>query len=370
MSRILVSLVSDQTVPNVLMMKECGDIDAYLLITTEQMERKSKSAHIIAASGIDPAKFYRPLLVIEDSLNDIERKLASFEFDDADQFIVNLTGGTKIMSIGVYNFFRRRFSEIYYVPIGKNNTRKIFPEVKNREQKLESRLNIEEYLTSYGIEIQNRHKIHQLTKSAEETRQFYERYLLLSEEELSVLDSLRSFRSEDKITIESVVGLSALLQEVRFQPTQPECINKGELKYLSGDWLEEYCYTLIKSDLNLPDGAIGCGIYIVRGKVVNEFDVLFTRDNALFVVECKTDLFDSGTSRSILDDALYKLSALSREFGLRAHSYIFTLSRRGTAKGEIRPAQEKRATLMNIRIVDRTDLASLSTQKELLTTLF
>ncbi|NKQ38295.1 MAG: DUF1887 family protein, partial [Methanosarcinales archaeon] len=159
MCNIIVSLISDQTIPNVLFIKEMEtkkkDIKLYLFISTNKMEQKGKANSIIQASNIDKSKT-KVIEVIEDSIEDITTKLTNFaqeNLNSGDNYIINLTGGTKIMSIGVYNFFKdKNRNSIYYLPIGKNTYKQIFPSLQNGVYDLNFRISIEEYLTSYGFE--------------------------------------------------------------------------------------------------------------------------------------------------------------------------------------------------------------------------
>jgi tRNA A37 threonylcarbamoyladenosine dehydratase len=107
---ILVSLVSQQTIPNVELIKEFGDkINKHLFITTAQMQNQLE--WIKQASGIGISD------VIEvdafDTL-DIKKKLGEYPFGD-DEIIVNVTGGTKLMSLVIDDFFRSVGATIYYV---------------------------------------------------------------------------------------------------------------------------------------------------------------------------------------------------------------------------------------------------------------
>ena len=162
MGTVLVSLVGAQTIPNVLFIKEVEDelgkdIRRYLFVSTEAMESKGKTESIILGSHIERSST-DIVEVIEDSIEDIGSKLTEFteeKLNSEDNFIVNLTGGTKTMSIAVYNFFKARESTIYYLPIGKNIYKQIFPSVKHGTHRLNFRISLKDYLISYEIEIKS-----------------------------------------------------------------------------------------------------------------------------------------------------------------------------------------------------------------------
>ena len=97
MKTILVSLISEQTIPNVLLIKELKDIDQHIFITTQKMEdeKKCRSDWIIKATALRLNQVQR-IIVNQDSLADIENQLATQVKKDETHFVVNLTGGLKI----------------------------------------------------------------------------------------------------------------------------------------------------------------------------------------------------------------------------------------------------------------------------------
>ncbi len=355
MAKVLISLVSDQTIPNLLLIKELSFIDRYILISTDKMERQGKSDWIINASGI-PEENYSKIIVTEDSLRNIETALNKIDFDDNDEFYVNLTCGTKIMSIGVYNFFRNKRSEIYYIPIGKNIYRKIFPEVKQREMPIEYRTDVIEYLKAYGIDILNPKKVNALAIEPAYTQKFYKFFLNSDASELELLNKLRSYRNCKKISIQEINGLKQYLSNIKFPQSNQDTLTKKEIKYLTGEWFEEYVYSWVQNIRKIKANEIAISIQIRRQSVQNEFDVMYTSDNALHVIECKSSIYDPGSERNILDESLYKLAALKRDFGLFVKSSIITLSDRGQSQENIREKHFMRSKLFGIKIVDKTDL--------------
>jgi len=350
MARILVSLVSDQTIPNILFIREQQNIDRYLFISTKKMEEKQKSQHIIQASGGDVAGNSKVLLVREDSLQDIEKCLNSESFEDSDRFIVNLTAGTKIMAIGVHNFFRNLGGKIIYIPIGKNHYRILHSENEMSNKNIEFRIGVQEYLTSYGIEIRNPKKIGKTTYTENKTREFFDFYLQLDDKNLQLLDDLRKYRGK-KMTLsaenEDLIDFFNACPVLENDDKKE--LSKKEIKYLTGEWFEEYIYFLLKSHLRLSDSAIAIGVQIVRENVDNEIDIMFTYENRLFVIECKTSVFDSSQERNILNETLYKISALKKDFGLFVKPYLFTLSQ----GDQIRENHRFRSDLFGIEMIDR-----------------
>jgi hypothetical protein len=359
MQKILVSLISDQTIPNLLLIKELSDIDRYIFITTQGMEQKRKTDCIMNAAAIPAAKAVK-IEVTEDSLVDIREKLDQCNFEDGDEFYVNLTGGTKIMSIGVYNFFKERKSEIYYIPIGKNIYRKIFPEVKNKEANIHYRVNITEYLKGYGIETVNREDDSTFVKKADYTDFFFGMWQKAFPRFFEFLQNLRVERDRRSIDVKNFDGLASFLSEIKFQCVRPGELLKKEIGYLTGGWFEEYVFHMLKKSLQIPDGFIAADIHIKRSSVQNQFDVMFMNGNALHVIECKTSVYDKRSEKNILNDSMYKLAALGQDFGLRVKSYLMTLSKKGKQKNHIKDSFIDRSKVLGIKIIDIDELTQKS----------
>ena len=265
----LISLLSEHLLPNFLVAKEYeGQYDSHIFITTQRMGEKGMTSRYCYALGIDK-KDVRIVVLSEENLPDARQKLQNENFSRGDRYFVNLTGGTKIMSVAVFQHFFKYSAEFFYVPIGTN---KIEDVRTGEDLPLNYQVNIAEYLSLYGL------------------------YTETSETE---------YRYDD---------------------------NQGEE-------FEKYVFNQIKNDKQLsPERMqIARGVKIFRDKKEklndNEIDVMWTEDNQLYVAECKVSLFKprelGGDRRPInnppeyLEEIMYKLSAISKDFGLRVNPYIF-----------------------------------------------
>ena len=103
-----------------------------------------------------------------------------------------------------------------------------------------------------------------------------------------------------------------------------------ERAYYSGAWFEDYCYWRLKKEFELNDDAICKSAKIFRGESVqhdNEIDVMFIRNNELYIFECKISITTTPTEsdKDVLDKYMYKLAAIAKDYGFRPKSYILTL---------------------------------------------
>lgn len=232
------------------------------------MGEKSMTARYCDALGIEK-KEVKIIVVSEDSLPDAQQKLLNENFSREDKYIVNLTGGTKIMSIAVFQHFYKFNADCYYVPIATNK----IENVRTGENlPINYRVNIAEYLSLYGLYIET---------------------------------SDTHYTNDD---------------------------NRGEE-------FEKYVFNRIKNAKRLsPEKMqIARGVKIFRGKEDkindNEIDVMWTQDNQLYVGECKVSLLKPKELNSFnrpinnppeyLDEIMYKLAAISKDFGMRVNPYVF-----------------------------------------------
>lgn len=82
--------------------------------------------------------------------------------------------------------------------------------------------------------------------------------------------------------------------------------------------------------------------------------MVFVKDNALYVIECKVSMTGYGkVPKSVVDEYLYKLAAISKDFGLRVNSYIFTLHQMWRFSKATQENMSKRMRILGIRdIID------------------
>ena len=127
---LLVSLVSDQTIPNVHLINEYGSqIDQYLFISTQAMEKKGVRQWIVNACHL-PGESLLPAVVVDQfSFDNIELQLDRIDFEAYGRIIVNLTGGTKVMTLAAFDFFKDLGAEIFYITGSDDRLIKLAPEI-------------------------------------------------------------------------------------------------------------------------------------------------------------------------------------------------------------------------------------------------
>ncbi len=309
--------------PNFLLIKELeGQYDQLVFMTTAAMEKKKKRHYLLSALGIDAAQS-RCIVVVEDNYEYIINELNKQAFGNDDEYILNITGGTKVMSIALYEFFKDKKSSFYYVPIGKNE---IMDLRAHTIRTLSYRLNLKEYLTlnSLHFECDNG-------------------FLLPPETAYATFEQFRKKRFYIPSKCKNAQALP-----------MPE-----ERRYYAGAWFEDYVYLRIKNDFNLHDGEIAKSVKIYRESSTtndNEIDVAYVKDNMLSIIECKVSMIGNHSHpKDTVEEYLYKIAAVAKDLGMRVNSYLFTLHKMETFNELTLDNIHKRASILGIKQIVTSD---------------
>jgi len=373
--RISVSLISDQTLPNLLVLSSFPGLDFHVLVSSPAMQKKGADKALIVASGI-PQELFRIILVDENNLLDIrfklDRLMSELETGPRDSFVVNITGGTKIMSLAVFNYFSGLPSQIVYVPAGKNAYAEIHPR-SIPETTIETRVSLKQYLDCYQVRMGSQGGDYAMDE--EFTQKFFDKFLAFDEAQKSLLNDFRKFRDEKKLMRDGGVKVwqkleieeqsarewlelaASFLQEIEWPGGFP--LSKNQLRYLSGDWFEEWVAQRVRNHMKLAPSHILRSLHVQKNDAPNELDVAFTHANKLYIVECKTSIYDPESGRNLLDEALYKANSIRKDLGLFAQSYFFTLSQKGEGKDMVKPHHELRAKAMGLTLLALDEVKEL-----------
>lgn len=355
MARMLVSILSKHTMPNYLFIKEMeGRYDGMIFITTEQVDSSFGGEQLEEALdlSIDDVGPKYVSVDSDDYLKTIRGLREKVETKPGDTFIVNLTGGTKMMSLAVHDFFASHgtegnaewSAEFYYVPIGKNQ----YYNLQTGEMTpITYRVSLREYFCLYDIR-------YECTQESN--------FLHSQQETFTLFEEVRQNRYR----------LTQPLRNAQ-QAATPEL-----RRYYGGEWFEQFAYFKLKEAFQLNANAIATSVKIYRQNAQdptndNELDVAFTYNNQLYVVECKVGMrgWNGVDPRDVVEEFLYKLAAISKDFGLVVKSYLFTLHDMRSFSENTRRNISKRCSILGIQgIVHRgmfTDLrGSLSNRQALL----
>ncbi len=327
MSKTIVSIISEQTIPNYLFIKEVFlPGDTLMFISSRKMSNRIQwIKNTLCWNNVNSVDL---ILEREGDEENAEKMSAQIgrHLSKNEQYCVNLTGGTKFMALVMQNLFEKFNSQFYYIPYPKNQ---IISVSGFTISEITQRVGVEEYLSLYGENMQPAKKP---TKPFQYTHKVLTLFLeKWKNEDFAVVDKLRKYRDDKKgCYIQSVEqknndekktrieNLKLFLDKIEF-PYKDDHLERSDIQYLTGGWFEEYVFHYIQEYVHPNDIRLGVNIK----KTNNDLDVVFTLGNKLFVIECKT-----GVEREMmLKEIVYKASALKSELlGLSAKSYIFALS--------------------------------------------
>lgn len=365
---LLVLLVSDQTIPNFLSIKTFTEANHYLFITTILMEdenRGNRRKWIMKAAGIDEQKSFKKIVDAE-SKEDVIEKLNEFDWAQFSDIVVNITGGTKMMSLACYEFFKTKTENLWYLPIRSNDYHLCDNTHVKRTVTYNS--NVEEYLNCCGIhQDEKRFSEKKPIINIEYTFDFFNQFICGSID-LGVLEKIRIlFRADEAffkkqmerkkmitlLDFEDFNFISEFLKSIHFPSKNEGILYKDEMEYLTGGWFEEFSYYLLRKNSNNPESQFKLGVVMnpspkdkekAKYFTSNDLDVVLVNDNMLYVIECKSGGMDD---KELFNKTVYLASALKKYFGLTVKSALFTLS-------VMTDNQKEKAETLGIMALDRS----------------
>lgn len=370
MSKTLVNIITeDNPIPAYLFIKEkYEDGDDLMYISAKDTE---DDLDALSEMFSVPKKHIQEILLRhntdEFTYEKICRTIVGYLNYDT-QYCVNLAGGTRYMALAVQQVFERFNTEFYYVQVEENMiVKSVFDNRINNNDDyfypISYRMNITEYLNAHEIKHDLEPYTHKPIRFKEEADYIFNLFVQnrLSNQDRSTLELLRThYRNMKYVKIKAVQekgynkyppvpGLTDLLNTFDFVSESVGVLSKREVEYLTGGWFEEYVYYLVKKRVKPQNIALGVRIWRKNVKHDNELDVVFTKGNKLFVIECKTGVH----TEKLFNEIVYKLCAISEALlGVSCCSYIFSLRPDDT------DILKKVAKNMDITFIDRGILTS------------
>lgn len=287
--------------------------------------------------------------------------------DHNQHYLVNLAGGSRYMTLAVQRSFARYDADFYYTKTRENvivNT--IYDDsIYDNDDVLTPisyRMTVGELLAANGLTNDANSPSRSPIRSVEYTKSFFDKFVSngLSASDHETLATLRlhyrSRRRPMNINTLATKGLSnkprvenltKLLAHLHFVPLQQDELTPSEVDYLTGGWFEEYVYNIISERIEPDDISIGVHISHKGTAHNNELDVVYSKNNQLYVIECKTGI----DGNRMFNEIVYKVCALREVLlGTTSKSYIFSLIR--DSDGRLRQV----ARLMGVGLYDYSNI--------------
>lgn len=197
MARILVNLVSRETTPNFLFIKEMIKLgDELLFITSKIFEERIQWIK----EALDDKNCRIKLVVLPEGAEEKWSQMINLikkHLSKDHKYLVNLTCGTKYMISAVPKAFEKFDADFFYIPFPKNIILKIGEETSIE---IKYRMTVKEYFDCNNTQIP---KIKQLTKPKEYTDSFFTKF---TTEKLNfdILEKIRIGYREKRININEV----------------------------------------------------------------------------------------------------------------------------------------------------------------------
>ncbi len=369
--RTLLCLLSDQHVPNLLAIHHYRP-DHLVLVESTQMHTRKLAEHFLRAlqlGGLDYVSRHHVVpLDAEDSLPAIRRALQSAysKYAGAD-WIVNMTGGTKPMSIATYEFFKALGGKLVYTNVVR--PARLIDMSTNETEDSSHRLCIKEFLAGYGFE--SKKPDSRLNEAEARAMDWVGSANLLAANasENNVLNVTEEERQQARakgieLPAERFLFPCDNLRKLWLNGAANRKLSKHEGQFLTGGWLEVFVWNLLKTHANaLGIWDVRLGVEVARHGAAagNDFDVAFMHDYGLCMVECKTGAQENDPR----SDVLYKVEAVTRQFrALRVRSYLATtatnvLDRENKVKEQIRT----RAEIYQCQILTLNEIRTLGANK-------
>jgi hypothetical protein len=294
----LISLVSDQTLPNVLFIEAVKEeVDLFVFLVTAHTEKVHKTDTIIRTCQLQ-ANTCRRVLIDPESYPAILQTLEQQVWDDNCNYLVNITGGTKMMALAAKDFFEKLPDvESFYIPVGHQKAYSL--KVRGKEILLPE-LTLKQYLLAHAYTYTYCNKLEQPHQVA-----------------ANLFKEVIRRGHAGKVTAISHRIDKSYLEE--------------DKKWHSGEWFEEWLFVKLKETLRLDESRI-----VFKAKLKhqfadnnmesdNEFDVIFVRNNKLYLIEAKVYTSESiNASKTIVP--LYKIASQQSTLGLHANSIVIILA--------------------------------------------
>lgn len=354
-----ICLISDQNVAELLGALLCAPSDVHIhAVTTPVMAARAASFEKTCwknriACSIHPLPVAR-MTEIDRLLDDV---LAAHS---GGSWAVNITGGTKLMTLGAYAWAVKNRIPAFYIDTA-NRTYEFYSDGRWQSLPLASVLKYEALLNLYGYEVWESDSSPVPAGHGLAARKMLD--LAASEEGLEALHIL----NERSVTAGPRFGLKVSYASRPYMDRLLAiCKAAGQLDYdgsmlvfrdeaarrwCNGIWLEQYVQAIL-ADLEAENriSSWAVNVKIAGPGYGNELDAVFTAHNRLYVIECKTArLAGKPAAASIL----YKADSLKDRVG-----GIFTRSML-CALDDLTPVEAQRASNMGIKTVTGARIMNL-----------
>ena len=370
---IHICLVSQQAAANLLpALDPALKPGKIILVVSKKMQ--PQAAHLSAVLKECAIQAQLLQLSNEHDFHQTENELLELAAQLEDNAVtLNITGGTKLMSVAAQSVAQASGWRMFYVDadtdrviwLGKDQT---------PTQPLQEQLKLRHYLRSYGFEIATKPSRTQASSAQQQLTQSLVQQIGSLESSVSVLNALaqeaEARRSSsvvmadwqrDSRSLEVLLRYFEDAQTLTVKGDRIHFVDEAARSFVKGGWLELHAIQAVHQvtgAMEIRDKAMGLEVVDSTTQTRNELDIAFMARNRLFVIECKTARIDKpqGADRAAppkANDTLFKLAENCRRIG--------GLGTRGmlVSYRKLHEPELKLAKALGVEVVAGVDIARL-----------
>lgn len=401
--RVMICLVGEQPMPNIIaalhqdqrphrvefLVSLKKSPDSGWLVRNEEFEKIAKNtASLLQGFGITQFGFHdvKPYDIDHVRTQCLKTVEACRKQDPEAEVIFNITGGTKLMSLGAYQAAQELSLPILYVETDRRETHHILPPSTPEIIRVRD-LQVSHYLAAHGVSPGGKDR----TQEAEALPQGLKDaagYLATTPTAYRVLDALRAPLQatarkaggqtlaitvpSDRVppdgqTIIAELQARGVLSELQARPDGLAfIISANNAKFLEGDWLEFFIYHKVRQ--HKPELFTDCRMSLEikwsgRAKRIiptNEIDVAVTTGITFTICSCKTGKLEErdrdGQRVDDKNEPIYQLETIAQAIGLDCGKVLAVARAEKNRGGDITLEFTERALLLGIAPVYAHDL--------------
>lgn len=369
-----VCLVSQQAAANLLPALDLAlKPQKIILVVTRKMQ--AQAAHLEAVLKESGIKVEKLELSNEHDYDQIANELGALdERLQGDSVTLNITGGTKLMSVAAQFAADALGWSMFYVDADTDHIIWLGQE-QNPPHKLQEQLRLRHYLRSYGFTLAEKPQRSQASAAQQQLTQNLVTQVGSLEDAITILNALAQ-DAENRRSLSVQLNawqldsrsLDVLLRDfeqadvLALQGDRIHFANDGARDFVKGGWLELHAINAvhqITGSMGVRDKAVNLEVIDTASNTRNELDIAFMARNRLFVIECKTARIDrpqAGNGQATApkaNDTLFKLSDNCRRIGgLGTRGMLLTYRK-------LREPEMQLARALGIAVIAGNDIARL-----------
>ncbi|MDO5650909.1 MAG: DUF1887 family CARF protein [Moraxella sp.] len=365
--KTLICLVSAQSAANMNSINDINPDKVVLMTTSSMTENANNLMTELKNIGKSSELFH---ITQENSMQSLSAQYNNWLNDNigkCDEIVVNITGGTKLMSITAYNVFSDFGVRCFYQNLEPNQL--MWLDDESVIDNIGYNTSLKRYLKIYRFDIKNSQSLADIPKAHKEyAKLLFEELCYPNNYEytLSLIGKINAHTAKKKMELnnytlgsDDINVLSELMNETglfTLDDNKIKCVDEQARTLMNGGWLEIIVadkmrgkdYRDISQSVEIAKSTQRKGVHTNQ-----ELDVMAMRGNQLVMVECKTKKWENATDAS---GAIYKLSSLRDIGGLNTYPIFVSLR-------DLPASAKTRAAEMGVKVISgQTDIMALSSK--------